>query len=1776
VFYTNGTTRTDWADIVFTDTSNNLLGYWKENNTETSINSTWWVKIPYIWSANNTTIKMYYGNSSLSTSCMNGLNTFPFFDDFISSSINTTQWTTVNGTVALNSGNMTITNTGVIRSNASIGFSQNYTVRTRTHIPSNVTQNWFGFMNSPAGAPFAIFHVDSAGSYRHTFFTSDVKTGITSFVATYHVFDIKIAKTTTNYTIDNVSNWVDAQTYTSPIRITFEVYSGSQTLLSDWVFVRKSYDIEPIIINTNYSGVSAPVANFTMSNTTGTSPLLVNFTDTSTNSPTAWNWSFNGTNFSDARYPNFTFTSVGNYSVTLNASNSAGFSNITKYVEVFSSIVSNFTSNVTSGIPLTAVLFNDTTTGSPTVWCWSYTNVSPGNGTQVFWSTTQNTTQVFGIGNWLIKLNASNGVSSNISMHFVNISPVCNPYLTFDGRSDVLTFNNTGTCGWIVPNDIGVSPTNASNISYLIIAGGGSGGVGYHDLPAGGGGAGGVLNGLGNVTSGSVYFITIGTGAPSSHTIYAHGTNGTNSSFSLIGDNAVGGGGGGGPLTLLNDGFNGGSGGGGGRDLSSYGYSNGAGGSNTSGQGYSGGNGTWVDAAGGGGGAGQRGVNGGTNSGGQGGNGTLSNITGCVTYYAGGGGGSYGRNTYDYLPAGGLGGGGRGGNYYTPNAVSGSFYGAGGGGSGGNTGFYGWSGGGYQGVVIIRYYNATEQLPVANFSASNWTGVSPLLVNFTDTSTNEPTSWNWTFGGANFSSAQNPSYTFTGVGNYTVVLNASNGAGFSNITKYINVTAILPIVNFTSNVTSGLIPLNVMFNDTSSNTPTAWNWSFGDGTWQNGTTQDVTHVYSTGGVYTVSLIALNGAGSNSTTKSDYITVYNTTVSGFDANVTFGLSPLNVGFNVTTANDNATQWNWSFGDGTWQNGTTQNATHVYSLTGTYNVTEIASNAYASNTTTKTFYIVVSGQAISGFVANATTGTAPLNVGFDVTVADDNATQWNWSFGDGTWQNGTTQNATHVYSNGGVYTVMEIATNNISSNSTTILDYITVYNQTIANISSNVTSGLATLAVQFDASNSTNATWWNWSFGDGTVDNITNVSPVHSYSTSGNYTVSLTTSNDGFGANTQTNYYIQVYDRVMTGFTANVTEGLMPLNVGFTVDGAEDNATHWNWSFGDGTWQNGTTQNVTHVYSTGGIYTVTEIASNPLSTNSTTRSDYITVYNQTSNTFSMNITSGLIPLPVVFTATSVNASWWNWSWGDGTWSNLTNGTLVVMHIFTSAQNNTVNLTTSNEGYGLYTTTHYVNSTYYSPLTVFTATPMSGNVPLTVVFTDGSINGPTSWYWDFGDGTFNTSQNTAHTYSVAGSYTVILTTSNAFGSSNSSKIITVFATGPVANFTQDNTSGAAPLTVQFTDTSSITNITATSWYWQFGDGSTSVLQNPSHAYALNGVYMVNLTVTDEIGTSKSSNKLIYVTSSLIPIPDFVGVPTYGTSPLTVQFTDLTTGAVTAWNWSFGDGNYSTSQNPSHIYVANGQYTVILVVANGGYTNYTTKIGYINVGIGTNVVNADFVATPTSGNYPLTVQFYDQSVCTPLCNSWNWDLDGDGSTDSNAQNPSYTYTYPLTYSPKLIASNGVNSGSKIKIGYIVVGPTYVPTTIPQPTGSWQAGYQNNTTGLVVSFQGNSSIDLNNATYLKYWLQNFTTTGNFNVYGFVTSVMAPLMHVFGFWIFLIIWGLYLFAVWIRTQDVTMPLIIGIISMGTFGLLFPKESLPVIIIMFVICGAIIIYKLAKE
>ena len=172
------------------------------------------------------------------------------------------------------------------------------------------------------------------------------------------------------------------------------------------------------------------------------------------------------------------------------------------------------------------------------------------------------------------------------------------------------------------------------------------------------------------------------------------------------------------------------------------------------------------------------------------------------------------------------------------------------------------------------------------------------------------------------------------------------------------------------------------------------------------------------------------------------------------------------------------------------------------------------------------------------------------------------------------------------------------------------------------------------------------------------------------------------------------------------------------------------------------------------------------------------------------------------------------------------------------------------------------------------------------------------------------------------------------------------------PAADFYAEPTSGTEPLTVAFYDNS--TNfLERTSWFWDFGDGTTSTEQNPVHTYLQDGVYTVSLTVTgtdlNGAPATASITKQGYITvADTEPIADFHATPTSGAKPLTVAFYDdsVSYDGIVSWLWEFGDGKTSTQQNPVNIYTAAGVYTVRLTVTEAdGDTSTVTKINYITV---------------------------------------------------------------------------------------------------------------------------------------------------------------------------------------------------------------------------------------
>ena len=276
---------------------------------------------------------------------------------------------------------------------------------------------------------------------------------------------------------------------------------------------------------------------------------------------------------------------------------------------------------------------------------------------------------------------------------------------------------------------------------------------------------------------------------------------------------------------------------------------------------------------------------------------------------------------------------------------------------------------------------------------------------------------------------------------------------------------------------------------------------------------------------------------------------------------------------------------------------------------------------------------------------------------------------------------------------------------------------------------------------------------------------------------------------------------------------------------------------------------------------------------------------------------------------------------------------------------------------------TENHTIAATFSTapPLANFTATPLSGGVPLTVTFTDLSTNNPTSWLWNFGDTVNTTSalQNPTHIYSLPGNYSVELTATNDGGSNKTVRQGYIFTYSPaVANFIGTPTSGSyglSGLTVQFSDQSTGG---VSSWDWDFGDGSYSEYnthQNPGHTYAI-GVYSVNLTVANTFSSDYLLRTNYINVTPNAPTSDF---ETYdnevdmnplnsGVAPLSVFFYDLCSDEPTSWTWNFGDGNVTTiTKDGSHEYgdiyhtfTSPGTYNVSLTANNawGSDTNYKT----------------------------------------------------------------------------------------------------------------------------------------------------------------------------------------------------------------------------------------------
>ena len=314
----------------------------------------------------------------------------------------------------------------------------------------------------------------------------------------------------------------------------------------------------------------------------------------------------------------------------------------------------------------------------------------------------------------------------------------------------------------------------------------------------------------------------------------------------------------------------------------------------------------------------------------------------------------------------------------------------------------------------------------------------------------------------------------------------------------------------------------------------------------------------------------------------------------------------------------------------------------------------------------------------------------------------------------------------------------------------------------------------------------------------------------------------------------------------------------LKIDFT-DNSTGTPTQWKWDFGDGNTL--TVQNPEHIYAAAGTYTVKlSVQNNDGSTNIISKS--ITVREPSSNqlkaAFDATPTSGIAPLTVKFTDRSTNAASIKWDFGDKCGSSTMSN---PSYTYRTAGTYTVTLTAYNgEKSNVATKVITVNSAALK-INAIKADVTRGNEPLTVRFSSDVSGKPISYTWIINKQTIKGSTNgkLTYTFTKAGKYDVTLVVKDASRHTYSvtkSGFITVLprVKPPVAAFSATPTSGKAPLPVHFIDKSQNKPDT---WQWNFGDGSTSYKQTPTHNYKYPGKYTVTLTVKNKGGSNTKAIK-------------------------------------------------------------------------------------------------------------------------------------------------------------------------------------------------------------------------------------------------------------------------------------------------------------------------------
>ncbi len=929
--------------------------------------------------------------------------------------------------------------------------------------------------------------------------------------------------------------------------------------------------------------------------------------------------------------------------------------------------------------------------------------------------------------------------------------------------------------------------------------------------------------------------------------------------------------------------------------------------------------------------------------------------------------------------------------------------------------------------------------PQSAFISDAVPGCSPLDVNFLNYS-NGANSYLWDFGDGTFSTDTNPSNTYVNdtsyIIYYQVILTATSQYGCVDSSVIYITVFPNPDIDFTIDPDSSCHPDIVELS--ASPGAFSYQWIYGDGMSETvGST--AWHIYTnTSGsdsIYTVQLITTTYFSCIDTTEHT-IVVHPIPTADFDISIISGCTVLDV--ILSNHSGGATNYYWNFGDGDSIISNLPLINHTFVNDSTYpisyNITLIAENDYGC-TDVATNVVNVYPATFADFSVSDTTGCSPFNIDFtNLSIGGDS---YLWDFGDGTFSTNT--NPLHTFVNTGavdsIFTVMLISTSSYLCKDTTYFS-ITVHPKPEALFGLNNSSGCSPFN-SIITNNSIGATAYFWDFGDGDTLISLDTSIVHTYSNLMGLPVSYELyliAENIYGCVDTVMQTITVYPEITSNFTVD-TIGCSPLDADFvnqSLGGAS-----YQWYFGDGNSSTLTSPSHTYVNITDSIqiHTASLITYSSYLCTDTSYID-VTVFPAPQAIFSINEIVSCSPFDAIINNASVGATIYNWDFGDGNTSNISD--TIINYYFENVTNNTVTfdiqLYVEND-YGCSSfDNHYV--TLYPNLTAMFVHDSASCSPFEVDFINISV-GADTYYWTFGDGATSSNQNVSHTFTNSTINDVIYTTTldieSNYGCTNTySSEILVYAT-PFAEFYANPTYQVYPST-----TITINNMTVGPWdfFWDFGNDTTSSLVNPgSIDYDTWGEYTIFLTANSPNCEDTLSHTIIIEP----PLPTASFTPSaQGCAPLTVQFVNHSQYEnETMYEWTFGDGGESTQENPLHVFYTPGIWAVSLKVTGDGGSDISTD-QYITVY--QNPI-AFFSYTPALVSIPdEAAYFFNQSDNADF---YLWDF-GDKTPLDTAFNPIHYYQEEGTYDVTLIAWTEDGCYDTLKIEEAVVAASECQIIFP------------------------------------------------------------------------------------------------------------------------------------